>query len=83
MRRGTRNLHFEEIKVFQARGCEESWNYKIGIVAYFVCLCAIATIERDNWAHAYFIVRGENLQFVKDELLPAKACARDVFIDQQ
>ena len=26
-------------------------------------------INRDSWEHSYFIVRGEILEFVKDELL--------------
>ena len=38
-----RNLHFEEIRVFQAcaRGEYISMNNKTGLVAYFVRLCAV------------------------------------------
>ena len=38
-----RNLYFEEMKVFQACACGEyiSMNNKMGLVAYFVGLCAM------------------------------------------
>ena len=46
-----------------------AWNNKIGCVAYFVGVCAMVMINRDSWEHSYFIVRGEILGYVKDELL--------------
>ena len=38
-------------------------------------------VNRDSWEHSYLIVRGENLGCGKNE--PAKAFAKDVFIDQE
>ncbi len=39
-------------------------------------------IKRDSWGHSYFIVRGEILGFMKDELL-RKHFVKDVFINQE
>ena len=46
-----------------------AWNNKIGPWYYFVGLRTKVMINRDSWGHSYFIVRGEILGFMKDELL--------------
>ena len=46
-----------------------TWEDMMGLVACFVGLCALVTINRDSWGHSCFIVSGETLGFVKDELL--------------
>ena len=46
-----------------------AWNNKIGLWSYFVGLRAKEMINRDSWGYSYFIVRGEILGFLKDELL--------------
>ncbi len=45
------------------------WNNKIGPGYYFVGLRTLVMINRDSWGYSYFIVRGEILGFLKDELL--------------
>ncbi len=46
-----------------------AWNNKIGPRYYFVGLRTEVMINRDSWGYSYFIVRGEILGFLKDELL--------------
>ena len=46
-----------------------AWNNKIGLWCYFVGLYTKVMIKRDSWGYSYFIVRGEILGFMKDELL--------------
>ncbi len=44
-------------------------NNRIGLRHYFVGLRTEAMINRDNWGYSYFVVRGEILGSMKDELL--------------
>ena len=46
-----------------------AWNNEIGPRYYFVGLRTKVMINRDGWGYSYFIVRGEILGFLKDELL--------------
>ena len=46
-----------------------AWNNEIGLLYYFVGLCTIVMINRDNWGYSYSIVRGEILGFLEDEQL--------------
>ncbi len=46
-----------------------AWNNRIGLRHYFVGLRTEAMINRDNWGYSYFVVRGEILGSMKDELL--------------
>ena len=46
-----------------------AWNNDIGLLYYFVGLCAIVMINRDSWGYLYSIVRGEILGFLEDKLL--------------
>ena len=46
-----------------------AWNNKIGLRVYFVGLRVKVMINRDSWGYSYFVVRGEILGFLKDELL--------------
>ncbi len=46
-----------------------AWNNKIGPGYYFVGLRTLVMINRDSRGYSYFIVRGEILGFLKDELL--------------
>ena len=46
-----------------------AWNIMIGLwLIMLVCKTGVM-IERDSRGHSYFIVRGEILGFMKDELL--------------
>ena len=69
----TRSLrgYFEKIRVFKAglRLNISAWNNTIGLLSYFVGLGTGVMIKRNSWGHSYFIVRGEILGFMKDELL--------------
>ena len=70
---GTRSRrgYFEKIRVFKAglRLNILAWNNTIGLLSYFVGLGTGVMIKRNSWGHSYFIVRGEILGFMKDELL--------------
>lgn len=47
-----------------------AWNNVIGLLVLFVLVFGTGVmINRDSWGHSYFIVRGEILGFMKDELL--------------
>ena len=63
--------YFEKIRVFKAglRLNISAWNNTIGLLSYFVGLGTGVMIKRNSWGHSYFIVRGEILGFMKDELL--------------
>jgi hypothetical protein len=63
--------YFEKIRVFKAglRLNILAWNNTIGLLSYFVGLGTGVMIKRNSWGHSYFIVRGEILGFMKDELL--------------
>ena len=69
----TRSLrgYFEKIRVFKAglRLNILAWNNTIGLLSYLVGLGMGVMIKRNSWGHSYFIVRGEILGFMKDELL--------------
>ena len=63
--------YFEKIRVFKAglRLNILAWNNTIGLLSYLVGLGMGVMIKRNSWGHSYFIVRGEILGFMKDELL--------------
>ena len=69
----TRSLrgYFEKIRVFKAglRLNISAWNNTIGLLSYFVGLGTGVMIKMNSLGHSYFIVRGEILGFMKDELL--------------
>ncbi|CAL6280688.1 unnamed protein product [Bathycoccus prasinos] len=75
--------YFEKIRVFKAglRLNILAWNNTIGLLSYLVGLGMGVMIKRNSWGHSYFIVRGEILGFMKDEL--AKPFFKDVFINQE
>ncbi|CAL6280670.1 unnamed protein product [Bathycoccus prasinos] len=45
-----------------------AWNNTIGLLSYLVGLGMGVMIKRNSWGHSYFIVRGEILGFMKDEI---------------
>ena len=59
-----------------------AWNNTIGLWPILLVCRTGVMIKRDSRGHSYFIVRGEILGFMKDEL-SAKAFAKDVFINQE
>ena len=63
--------YFEKIRVFKAglRLNILAWNNTIGLLSYLVGLGMGVMVKRNSWGHSYFIVRGEILGFMKDELL--------------
>ena len=63
--------YFEKIRVFKAglRLNILAWNNTIGLLSYLVGLGMGVMIKRNSWGHSYFIVRGEILGFMEDELL--------------
>ena len=46
-----------------------AWNNHIGLGYYFVGLCTIVMVNRNNWGYLYSIVRGEILGFLEDTQL--------------